>query len=269
MDDKPLIQALKTHNIRGLDTLLDHEYISLYSIQTNPIPIISYLDGKVSNFGSKLAYSSQFRIGTENTVIGINDLNKGIIPYGLMYLLSRVENGIGYYIALTGHEFKQQELFDMGIVSHYSSSAMKYLLHKTCYELSYRDLSIQDSHLCSISTGNIGDVDRFEDYSDMINVFKKCMYNDGGDTFSELLRRLELTNTEWSKRTLEEIYSKPLVLSKLCYELLSESRRHSYHTVCQLERQIASVLIIIIIITLCYFFIIEYVTSSRNTRIYV
>lgn len=202
MDDKPLIQALKTHNIRGLDTLLDHEYISLYSIQTNPIPIITYLDGKVNNFGSKLAYSSQFRIGTENTVISINDLNRGIIPYGLMYLLSRIENGIGYYLSITGHEFQQQELFDLGLVSHYSSSSMKYLIHKTCSEITYRDLCIQDSHLCSISTGNIGDLNRFEDYGDMINVFNKCMNTDS-DTFYELLRRLELTNTEWSRRTLE------------------------------------------------------------------
>lgn len=160
-DPRPLISAIKMNNYKRVDDIIDHEFITLYAIQCNDTPIISYLNGSAINYGAKLAYSTQFRFANENSTMQFDDLSNGLIPYGVSYLLSRIEDGIGYYISLTGHLFKAQELLDFGLASYFTDASRRGLINEECRDIRYKDLKIIDSLLVGCSSGNIGDISRF------------------------------------------------------------------------------------------------------------
>jgi enoyl-CoA hydratase/carnithine racemase len=99
----------------------------LYSLHIQLIqykkPVISVLNGDVINSSSlALGFHAKYTYATDKTVLRVDDISFESLPSGgSSYYLSRLPNGIGMYLALTGDELKGIDLFWSGTCSLYGS----------------------------------------------------------------------------------------------------------------------------------------------------
>ena len=70
-----------------------------------------------------MAANSEYAYGTENTCLSIPETTIGLVPSGgSSYHLSRMRNGVGMYLALTGGALHGEEVYWSGLSPHYTSS---------------------------------------------------------------------------------------------------------------------------------------------------
>lgn len=84
---------------------------------------LNIIDGAVLGSGLGLAMSNDIRIATENSILALRDPRNGFFcDNGATYYLPRLNNHIGYYLALTGNTLKGIDLKKAGIATHYIPS---------------------------------------------------------------------------------------------------------------------------------------------------
>mmetsp|Transcript_23070 Transcript_23070/g.26536 ORF Transcript_23070/g.26536 Transcript_23070/m.26536 type:complete len:406 (-) Transcript_23070:81-1298(-) len=86
-------------------------------------PQISIWDGIVMGGGVGISVHGKYRVATENTLFAMPETGIGLFPdVGTMYYLSRLDGGLGCFIALTGARLKADDLIYAGIATHYVPS---------------------------------------------------------------------------------------------------------------------------------------------------
>ena len=79
-------------------------------------PLVSCLDGELSNGSAALFTSIPFAFSTKSTTWKLNETSLGYFPdCGSSYHLSRLQGELGVYLALTGHELNWRELSYYGL----------------------------------------------------------------------------------------------------------------------------------------------------------
>ncbi|MCT1575637.1 enoyl-CoA hydratase [Oceanobacillus kimchii] len=84
------------------------------------IPVIAAIHGAALGGGLELAMSCHIRLVTENTKLGLPEMNLGIIPgfAGTQRLPRHIGNARAYEMILTGEPISGQQAADWGLVNH-------------------------------------------------------------------------------------------------------------------------------------------------------
>ncbi|CAL4992061.1 unnamed protein product [Urochloa decumbens] len=146
-------------------------------------PQVSLLTGIVMGGGAGLSLHGRFRVATDKTVFAMPETALGLFPdTGASYFLSRLPGFYGEYIALTGARLDGVEMLACGLATHFVQSNRLLLLEES--------LEMVDA---SNTFAVCGVVDQFAEQPALKE--------------NSSLKRMELINKCFSKRTVEEIIS--------------------------------------------------------------
>lgn len=107
--------------------LLIHEY---------PKPYISFLNGITMGGGAGISILGSHRIVTENTVFAMPETGIGFFSdAGTTYHLSKIQNHLGIYLALTGAHIDAATCLELGLADAYiPSEHLPNLIHEFCQQ---------------------------------------------------------------------------------------------------------------------------------------
>ena len=178
------------------------EYLLNLAIKKFSKPWISILDGISMGGGLGLSVHGSHRIITENTITAMPETAIGLFPdVGGGYFLSRIENHLGHYLAITGSTMNSADTLFTGIGTNYIDSKS---IDKFLYEinkLDYYDNSMIDKILLEMATSD-GNHNEIQNHIDKIN--KHFSYS----TVNEIIKSLENSNEVWEKNVLKTLKRK-------------------------------------------------------------
>jgi enoyl-CoA hydratase len=82
-------------------------------------PTVSLIDGMVTGSGSAAAFLGTHRVGGHNFTFACPEPAAGLVPSGgIAFALSRMPDGIGMYLALTGTHIGRADAYRLGLLTH-------------------------------------------------------------------------------------------------------------------------------------------------------
>ncbi|MDE0119866.1 MAG: enoyl-CoA hydratase/isomerase family protein [Bdellovibrionales bacterium] len=110
----------------AVQTFFENEYRLNYLMHTYPFPIITWGHGFIMGGGLGLFLASSHKIMTEDSSLSMPEINIGFFPdVGVSHTLSRLPEGIGLYLALTGCRINYQEAQNLGMANFYFKNTEK------------------------------------------------------------------------------------------------------------------------------------------------
>ncbi len=98
------------------------EYELDYRLATFAKPVISILDGATMGGGVGLSLHGTVRVATEGTLFAMPETSIGLFPdVGSSHFLSRLPDGLGLFLGLTGQRLKAWDCLDIGVATHFVS----------------------------------------------------------------------------------------------------------------------------------------------------
>lgn len=89
-----------------------------YLVATFDKPIVSVMHGTTEGSALALAKSAAYVYSSENSTISLPDVSNGIVPHaGATFHLSRMRDGVGLYMALTGARIQSVDTYWAGVSS--------------------------------------------------------------------------------------------------------------------------------------------------------
>lgn len=103
-----------------IQTYFRQEYQLDLLIQQYPKPYIAFLNGITMGGGAGISILGSHRIATENTIFAMPETGIGFFSdAGTTYYLSKIQNAMGIYLALTGARLNPSECLALGLVDAY------------------------------------------------------------------------------------------------------------------------------------------------------
>ncbi|WVZ49062.1 hypothetical protein U9M48_000443 [Paspalum notatum var. saurae] len=156
-------------------------YLLAYIIATYNKPQVSILTGIVMGAGAGLSLHGRFRVATDSTVFAMPETALGLFPdTGASYFLSRLPGFYGEYVALSGAKMDGAEMLACGLATHFVQSKRLLLLEESLKKVDTSNIFV----VCGI-------IDQFAEQPSLRQ--------------NSSLKRLDIINKCFSKRTVEEI----------------------------------------------------------------
>lgn len=129
-DIRRLYEAMVAKKAGNFDSypeeFFEAEYGCDYRLRCYPKPIICWGHGIVMGGGLGLLEASKFRIVTESSRLAMPEISIGLYPdVGGTYFLSKIKNGIGLYLGLTGARMNGHDAIVTGLATHFIKSDLK------------------------------------------------------------------------------------------------------------------------------------------------
>ncbi|XP_063391056.1 3-hydroxyisobutyryl-CoA hydrolase, mitochondrial-like [Cydia fagiglandana] len=166
---------------------------NIYRVSRNKVPYISLLDGM--SFGAILMLGSccKYTVVTDRAIVAMPECRIGWLPDGAsLHFMPRLDNHLGYYLALTGKRLKGKDVVLSGIATHCVPSArLEDLKVDLCH------CKVEDIEAC------------LNTYSETLGEFsltpfiKDIDYCFSADTVEEIFARLTKIDNPWSNETLK------------------------------------------------------------------
>lgn len=100
------------------------EYLLNHYIRTYPKPYVSLIDGICMGGGFGLSAHGTYRVAGDRYLFAMPEVNIGLFPdVGGTYVLPRVPDFRGVYLALTGARIRAADALAMGLATHVVASA--------------------------------------------------------------------------------------------------------------------------------------------------
>ena len=100
------------------------EYRLNHLLFTYPKPVVAIMDGITMGGGVGIALPCTYRVATENTRFAMPETTIGLFPdVGGGWYLSRLKGRVGQFLALTGARLDGAECLEVGLATHYVTSA--------------------------------------------------------------------------------------------------------------------------------------------------
>ena len=110
-------------NPKETEEYLRKLYSMIFDISKLETPFIPIINGRAYGSGATIAGLSHFGIATGNACAAFPETNFGFVPTGgSSYLLSRMPNEIGLYLALTGEKVFGADLEQLNLAYKTSST---------------------------------------------------------------------------------------------------------------------------------------------------
>lgn len=118
-DVKALYHAKKEGHEAEFPKFYGDEYRLNHAISVYPKPYISMLDGITMGGGAGISIHGKYRIGTEKLIFAMPETTIGFFPdVGGGYFLSRLDEGVGLYLGLTGEKIGLADAESFGLTTH-------------------------------------------------------------------------------------------------------------------------------------------------------
>ena len=118
-----LHKAGSSGKVKDALTFFREEYRLNYLVSRLAKPYIAWLNGVTMGGGVGLSVHGRFRVATENTYFAMPETAIGFFPdVGGSHFLSRLENDLGTYLALTGARLRGSDTVHAGIATHFAGS---------------------------------------------------------------------------------------------------------------------------------------------------
>ncbi len=216
----------------------DVEYRLDYQIHTYSKPIMCWGNGIVMGGGVGLMMGASHRVVTDTTRFAMPEITIGLFPdVGGTWMLSRLPNGIGNFLALTGSQLGASDcimldLADFSVHSeHFQSIVNELLKIEWSEERTTRDLQLQNVLQSDQFTIN-PDPGPLKQHYDLIR--KKCSSRDFM-TVCENIKSFAEINDPWMQRAAKTFTAGAPGSARLSYELLKRVKHLSLADVFRLE----------------------------------
>ena len=197
-------QIINGNPMYGAD-FFRREYNLNYLISTYPKPYISLMDGITMGGGVGLSVHAPFRIATERTKLTMPEMDIGLFPdVGTTFFLPRLDDKVGYYIALTGDILSGLDSYMLGFASHYvPSERLPHLVNRlsNLQPPSISETKPEDNHASIVNSP--------KEYFALVNhVIEEFSENKVPENykFPFTAEQLRLINEAFSKPTVEEVF---------------------------------------------------------------
>lgn len=122
-DVKALYYAKQEGKDEEFSKFYADEYRLNHAISVYPKPYISLLDGITMGGGAGISIHGRYRVGTEKLIFAMPETSIGFFPdVGGGYFLSRLKEGVGLYLGLTGEKIGLADCQELGLVTHIIAS---------------------------------------------------------------------------------------------------------------------------------------------------
>lgn len=102
------------------DSFIRDEYTLDYKLNVMKPIQISVYDGIVMGGGVGISIYSKFKLATQNSLFAMPEAKIGFFTdVSSAYFLSRLQNNLGIFLALTGMRLKAKELVEVGLATHF------------------------------------------------------------------------------------------------------------------------------------------------------
>lgn len=230
-----------------------HEYNLNYLIATYPKPYVSIMDGITMGGGVGLSCHAPFRVATEKTKIAMPEMDIGLFPdVGTTFFLPRLDDKIGYYVALTGTVLSGLDSYMLGFATHYVSSERIPLLINRLSNLQppvLNESKPEDNHTSILSSNR----EYFAQVKEAIEEFAENKLPEGykypftldqikliKNAFSqpsveEVLSFLQSDGSKFALQTYDTLIKKSPTSLKVAFELLNRGKKNTIRKQFELE----------------------------------
>ncbi|EGV61081.1 3-hydroxyisobutyryl-CoA hydrolase [Yamadazyma tenuis] len=221
------------------------EYNLNFLIGTYPKPFIALMDGITMGGGVGLSVHAPFRISTDTTKLAMPEMDIGFFPdVGTTFFLPRVDDKVGYYVALTGTVLSGLDAYMLGFATHY-------VPRDRLGSLVNRLSNLQPPNQTNLSVSN--QKEYYQQINDIINEFTDTKlpkdYNYpfsteqlivikeafSQPTFDDVLKYLVDSSSQFAKETLEKLLAKSPTSLRVGFELMNQGAKNSLRKQLELE----------------------------------
>lgn len=246
-------KQIKAGNAAYASDFFQREYNLNYLISTYPKPYVALMDGITMGGGVGLSVHAPFRVSTERTKLAMPETDIGLFPdVGTTFFLPRLDDKIGYYLALTGQVLSGLDCYMLGFATHYVPSDRIDSLVNRLSNLqppSVNDNKPEDNH-ASILNNNKEyyaqvnqAIEEFtenklpEDYkypftTEQLKLIKNAFSQ---PSIEEVLSYLEKDGSEFAQKTYKTLLLKSPTSLKVAFELLNRGAENSIRQQFELE----------------------------------
>lgn len=234
------------------------EYRLNYQLSQMEKPIVSVLNGICMGGGVGLSIHGKFVVATEKSVFAMPECGIGFFPdVGASHKLPRLGSqvldipantvagqGLGTFLALTGHRIKGQDLLDWGLASHFVQTRDLELL-----ESSLGGLRMEDPELDAEDREDLVDMalDAFEPVvrtdnvsTEFLNTLESIFgHHETKDSLEGIFDRLEDHNSEWANTILTKLRTSCPLSLKVTLQQMRLGNARDMKNCLQMEYRIA------------------------------
>lgn len=213
------------------ETFFYHEYQLNKLIKSYPKPYISLIHGVTMGGGVGLSIHASHRIASPDLIWAMPETGIGFFPdVGTNYILSRLTDGIGNYLGLTGKRINIETASELKFIDYIVDKSNFNLL---IAELSTSNLSIEDS------------IKKFSLPRKKVNSLEKNQIQTHfhQKSLAKILGSLQKCQSAWCKQTLKDLNSKSPTSLKTTFHAISNAQFLSFNESIDLELTIAKKII--------------------------
>ncbi len=196
-DVRALYQARNTDSAVGAEFFRE-EYTLNRQIKRYPKPIVAFMDGVTMGGGAGISVHASHRVVTDRTVFAMPETAIGLFPdVGTGHFLSRLDGGVGTWIALTGTRLGAGDCLDIGIGTHALDPAVS--VSAAVQALSVMDEGVDAALAPLIAEPAPGTA------LDAREAIARCF---GSPDLGTILATLADDSTDWSRQTAVQLSRK-------------------------------------------------------------
>lgn len=247
------VKQMKEGNPRYASNFFQQEYNLNYLISTCPKPYVSLMDGITMGGGVGLSVHAPFRVATEKTKLAMPEMDIGLFPdVGTTFFLPRLDDKVGYYLALTGQMLNGLDAYMLGFATHYVPSDRIDALVNRLSNLqppSVNDNKPEDNHASILNNNK----EYFAQVNQAIEEFTENKLPDGymypftaeqlkliktafsQSSVEEILSVLQKDGSDFAQKTYNTVLAKSPLSLKVAFELLNRGAENSIRQQFELE----------------------------------
>lgn len=237
-------QILDGNSAYAVD-FFQQEYNLNFLTGTYPKPYVAIMKGITMGGGVGLSIHSPFRIATDSTKLAMPEMDIGFFPdVGTTFFLPRLDDKVGYYVALTGKVLSGLDAYMLGFATHYVPNDRIDSLITRLSNLqapSAKNLSVSNQKEFFQQVNEI--LEEYtesklpEDYKYPFSTEELKIINEAFSkpTFDEVLNYLESVESKFAKDTLNTLLTKSPTSLRVAFELLNAGLKNSFYKQIELE----------------------------------
>jgi len=213
---------------------LKKTYQMAFTLATMQTPVATFLDGISLGAGNALFLHAPIRFATDRGLLAVRDTEVGWFPdAGVCHALAKLENGLGMYLALSGHAVEGADLYFSGLANYWCLSSAVSTVKLgigACYSPRPERvvMAVESSKDNPLRQNN-----KFSEYEASI---ARCFTK---DTLEGVIAALQDDGGGWALRTLEKIRKANPVSVLVTFRLMKLAEKKSLEETIQTEYYIA------------------------------
>lgn len=192
-------------------------------------PYIALINGITMGGGVGLSVHAAYRVASPDLRFAMPETLIGFFPdVGAGYHLSRLDNHVGTFLALTGNSISAQDAFDLKLVDAIVDSHQFDQLEK-------------EMLACIAEKGDLANVikNRHQSAGKKTLPIDKISHYFSHDSVSGIIQALSSANTEWENETVTQLSLRSPTSLKVTLEQLKRAKQASLDQVIEMDYHIA------------------------------